>query len=121
MAHAPRLTLVDPHGVPFDPRIEEVVVALSARAQRQFPALRDELLLTEVLEETARRIAQRGGHQPGTQGHAAVLRAVQGTAATPLHRGGRRYPLDVRLHERVQADGREPARPGSDAEPELPL
>ena len=88
MAHAPRLTLVDPHGVPFDPRIEEVVVALSARAQRQFPALRDELLLTEVLEETARRIAQRERHAgPLEHRHGYAWVTLRSVAVSYLRRG----------------------------------
>ncbi|MPZ21628.1 MAG: hypothetical protein GEV06_27620 [Luteitalea sp.] len=54
-----KLSLVDASGQPFDPRIEEALRRLLPRLRRQFPALRDDVALTQVLEEAGRRVAKR--------------------------------------------------------------
>src|SRR6266542_2388528 len=59
MEHLQNLRLLDEHGKPLSARIEGVLTRLLPRFQRQFPALQDEVALTELLEEAGRRIANR--------------------------------------------------------------
>jgi hypothetical protein len=51
--------LLDEFGQPLSTRLQSVLLPLAARLQRQFPALNDDCTLTEVLEESGRRIAAR--------------------------------------------------------------
>jgi RNA polymerase sigma factor (sigma-70 family) len=53
------LGLVDNDGRPLPPHIDRVLARLLPRLRRQFPALQDDVALTEVMEEAGRRIAQR--------------------------------------------------------------
>jgi RNA polymerase sigma factor (sigma-70 family) len=53
------LGLIDTNGSPLAPHIERVLAGLLPRVKRQFPALHDDLALTEVMEEAGRRIATR--------------------------------------------------------------
>jgi len=58
MAVVARLMLVDARGRPFAPRIEQSLLGLYGRLRRQFPLLREEVVLAEVLEEAGRRIVR---------------------------------------------------------------
>jgi RNA polymerase sigma factor (sigma-70 family) len=91
MEHLPRHKLLDQSGQPIGEHIEGVLVQLAPRCQRQFPALRDDLALTEVLEEAGRRIArkeQRSGPIEKLHGYAWVtLRSV---ATSWMRRGSSR-------------------------------
>jgi len=58
MALAARLVLVDARGCRFAPRIEQSLLSLHGRLRRQFPQLREDVVLTEVLEEAGRRIVR---------------------------------------------------------------
>ena len=57
--HAHSVLLLDEFGQPLSTRLQTVLLSLAARLQRQFPALKDDCTLTEVLEESGRRIAAR--------------------------------------------------------------
>ena len=57
--HANSVLLLDEYGQPLSARLQSVLLPLAARLQRQFPALNDDCTLTEVLEESGRRIAAR--------------------------------------------------------------
>jgi hypothetical protein len=57
--HTPFVLLLDEFGQPLSTRLQGVLLPLAARLQRQFPALNDDCTLTEVLEESGRRIAAR--------------------------------------------------------------
>jgi DNA-binding CsgD family transcriptional regulator len=57
--HAHSVLLLDEYGQPLSARLQGVLVPLAARVQRHFPALNDDCTLTEVLEESGRRIAAR--------------------------------------------------------------
>jgi hypothetical protein len=57
--HADAVLLLDEYGQPLSTRLQSVLLPLTARLQRQFPALNDDCTLTEVLEESGRRIAAR--------------------------------------------------------------
>jgi DNA-directed RNA polymerase specialized sigma24 family protein len=52
-------TLVDAGGNPLSTRLQRVLGAIPPRFRHRFPELGDELLVTEVLEEAGRRIADR--------------------------------------------------------------
>jgi RNA polymerase sigma factor (sigma-70 family) len=54
-----RLTLVDEHGIPLEPRVARVLKQMRAKLRRQFPACRDELVTVDVLEEAGRRLLRR--------------------------------------------------------------
>lgn len=83
--------LLDERGNPLSDRIETVLTRLLPRFQRQFPALQDEVAITEVLEEAGRRIAnreQRAGPIEKLHGYAWVtLRSV---ATSWMRRGSSR-------------------------------
>ena len=57
--HAHSVLLLDEYGQPLHPRLQSVLLPLAPRLQRHFPALNDDCTLTEVLEESGRRIAAR--------------------------------------------------------------
>ena len=52
------LGLIDGDGQPFDGRITKVLHQIAPRLRREFPALEDDVAVTEVLEEAGRRIVQ---------------------------------------------------------------
>ena len=51
--------LLDEYGQPLSTHLQKVLLPLAARLRRQFPSLNDDCTLTEVLEESGRRIAAR--------------------------------------------------------------
>ena len=59
MEDVPNPKLVDGRGDPVAPHIEVALTRLLPQFQQRYPALRDELVRAEVLEEAARRIAER--------------------------------------------------------------
>jgi RNA polymerase sigma factor (sigma-70 family) len=80
MTDARTLGLLDSHGKPLAAHIERVLARLVPRLRRQFPALRDEFVVIEILEEAGRRIAsreERSGPIEKLHGYAWVtIRAV---------------------------------------------
>lgn len=54
-----KLGLLDTDGKPVEDRLSKTLNALLPRFRRRFPALQDEVELTEVFEEAARRITKR--------------------------------------------------------------
>jgi DNA-binding CsgD family transcriptional regulator len=57
--HAHSVLLLDEYGQPLSARLQSALLPLAPRLQRQFPALNDDCALTEILEESGRRIAAR--------------------------------------------------------------
>jgi DNA-directed RNA polymerase specialized sigma24 family protein len=57
--HVDYASLVDERGQPFNARLGEALQALVPRLQRDFPALTDPAVITEVLEMAGRRIVAR--------------------------------------------------------------
>lgn len=53
------LGLLDSNGKPLAERIQRALTGLLPKVRRQFPTLRDDLALAEVVEEAGRRIASR--------------------------------------------------------------
>src|SRR5258705_4616148 len=74
--HAHSVLLLDEFGQPLSARLQGVLLPLASRLQRQFPALSDDCALTEVLEESGRRIAareERKGPLDNPHGYAWVV------------------------------------------------
>jgi hypothetical protein len=74
--HAHSVLLLDQFGQPLSTRLQNVLLPLAPRLQRQFPALSDDCTLTEVLEESGRRIAareERKGPLDNPHGYAWVV------------------------------------------------
>jgi RNA polymerase sigma factor (sigma-70 family) len=98
------LGLVDRNGKPLDGRIERVLGRLLPRLRRQFPALRDDVALTEVMEEAGRRIAhreERAGPIEKIHGYAWVtMRCV---ATSHIRRGSIRLIQNTLESEASQA------------------
>ena len=83
--------LLDSDGRPFHPRIERVLCQLVTRLRREFPALRDEVTVTEVMEEAGRRIRareERGGEVERLHGYAWVT--VRSVATSRMRLGSTR-------------------------------
>jgi DNA-directed RNA polymerase specialized sigma24 family protein len=51
--------LIDADGKPVDDRLTKVLNALLPRFRRRFPAIQDDVEITEIFEEAARRISKR--------------------------------------------------------------
>jgi RNA polymerase sigma factor (sigma-70 family) len=104
MEHLRTFRLLDERGNPLSGRIETVLTRLLPRLQRQFPALQDEVALTEVLEEAGRRIAnreQRAGPIEKLHGYAWVtLRSV---ATSWMRRGSSRLVGKTLAHDESRA------------------
>jgi DNA-directed RNA polymerase specialized sigma24 family protein len=61
VVHRSHSPLLDRQGRPLASHLQEVLGSLVPRLLRQFPMLNDDLLLTEVLEEAGRRVADHEG------------------------------------------------------------
>lgn len=88
MEHLRTLGLLDSNGKPLAERIQRVLGRLLPRLRRQFPALQDEVALTEVMEEAGRRIANRedrGGPIEKLHGYAWVT--IRSVATSRMRRG----------------------------------
>lgn len=59
MEDVPNPKMVDGRGDPIAPRIEVALTRLLPHFQQRYPALRDDLVRAEVVDEAARRIAER--------------------------------------------------------------
>ena len=59
MEHGDKINFVDDSGQPLTARIQRVLQDLVPRFRRQFPTLRDDVFMTDVLEAAGRRIVDR--------------------------------------------------------------
>lgn len=113
-----RLGLLDASGRPFDDRLVDVLSDLMSRFRRRFPAIVDEVEITNVFEEAAKRIArreQRYGEIEKLHGYA--WRAIESVAISMQRRGS----MQVRLRRVESRTGLDvaatlPASHGSPAE-----
>lgn len=104
MDHMRTLGLLDSNGKPIAPHIERVLARLLPRLRRQFPALQDEVVLTEVMEEAGRRISEReerAGPIEKIHGYAWV--AVRCVATSQMRRGSIRLVQNTLESEASQA------------------
>src|ERR1700720_3295555 len=91
MEHLRRPRLLDESGNPLNTRVEGVLAHLAPRCQRQFSALRDDLALTEVLEEAGQRIARREQRSgPIHKLHAYAWVTLRSVAISWMRRGSSR-------------------------------
>jgi RNA polymerase sigma factor (sigma-70 family) len=91
MQHQVRIGLVDDTGQPFGADLESVLRGLAARLQREFPQLRDDSEIADVLEQAGRRIVEherRHGAIDSLRAFAWV--AVRNEATSRVRRGAMR-------------------------------
>jgi RNA polymerase sigma factor (sigma-70 family) len=85
------LGLLDANGKPFSSHVERALRELAPRLLRQFPTLKDEAVLADVLEEAGRKIAEherRAGPIEKLHGYAWV--AIRSVALSRMRRGSMR-------------------------------
>ena len=103
-----QLILLDQSGQPLEPRIARALLRLLPRLRRQFPALNDEVVVTQILERAGHRILareRRAGPIAQLYGYAWVtLRSV---ATSEVRRGS------VRVTRRTLQSDASRARHGS--------
>lgn len=90
------LGLLDSNGKPLAERIQRALTGLLPKVRRQFPTLRDDLALAEVVEEAGRRIAsreERGG--PIEQLHAYAWVTLRSVATSHLRKPSNRLIRDT--------------------------
>jgi DNA-directed RNA polymerase specialized sigma24 family protein len=88
MEHLRKLGLLDGNGKPFDAHVDDALSRLLPRLRREFPALQDEVVQIQILEEAGRRIAHReenGGPIEKINGYAWV--AIRSIAMSRLRQG----------------------------------
>ena len=91
MEHRATIGLLDDTGQPFGAHIDSVLRALLPRLEREFPSLRDETVLVEVLEEAGRKIAEHERRDgPIEKLHAYAWVAIRSVATSRLRRGSMR-------------------------------
>lgn len=98
------LGLLDANGEPFSSHVERVLRELAPRLLRQFPALNDEAVVADVLEEAGRRIAEhekRAGPIEKLHGYAWV--AMRSVATSRMRRGSMRMERAALRSEESQA------------------
>jgi len=91
MEHVAKIGLVDEAGQPFGAHIDSALRGLLPRLQRQFPALKDEAVIVEVLEQAGRKIAEherRSG--PIEKLHAYAWVTIRNVATSEMRRGSMR-------------------------------
>lgn len=91
MQHLRTIGLLDSNGKPLAERIQRVLGRLLPRLRRHFPALQDDVTLTEVMEEAGRRIASRedrGGPIEKLDGYAWVT--IRSVATSHMRSGSSR-------------------------------
>lgn len=98
------LGLLDANGEPFSSHLERALRELAPRLLRQFPALKDEAVLAEILEEAGRKIAEherRAGPIEKLHGYAWV--AMRSVATSRMRRGSMRMERAALRSEESQA------------------
>lgn len=86
-----RATFVDEHGQPLHAHVQRVLREVAPRLQRQFPSVRDEVTITDILEEAGRKI-QRHEQQAGPieKLHAYAWVTVKSIATSTVRRSSMR-------------------------------
>ena len=93
-------SFLDETGKPFDSRIEGVLSELFPRLRRQFPSFNDEVVLTEILEEAGRRIAEHEGRSGQVERlHGFAWVTIRNVAMSRLRRSSSRINGHSVWHE----------------------
>lgn len=88
MEDVPKPRLVDGRGEPLAPHIDSALRRLLPRFQQRYPALRDDLVSAEVLDDAARRIAERERRSgPVDKIYAYAFAALRHATATWFRQG----------------------------------
>lgn len=96
MEHMRTLGLLDSNGKPLTDRIREALTGLLPKLRRQFPTLRDDVAVAEVIEEAGRRIASREERAgPIEQLHAYAWVTIRSVATSHLRKPANRLIRDT--------------------------
>jgi hypothetical protein len=87
--HTSVVTFLDPSGQPFPARVQQVLTRCMPELRRQFAALADDCVLTELLEDVGRRVMQMEARYGGLKN----LEAYAWTVAQ--RRARRRFAHDI--------------------------
>jgi DNA-directed RNA polymerase specialized sigma24 family protein len=99
-----KLALLDENGQPFSSHIECVLRDLAPRLQRDFPALKDEVTIIEVLEEAGRKIVNHEREWgPIGRLHGYAWTVVDRIATSKMRRGSMRLARATLLSEAGEA------------------
>ena len=90
MEHLRTIGLLDSNGQPLNPRIERLLIQLLPRLRREFPSLQDEVGLTDIMEEAARRIRRREERGPIDRLHGYAWVTVRSIAMSRMRLGSSR-------------------------------
>jgi len=83
-----KTALLDERGQPLSSHVQQVLRDLGPRLQRQFPSLKDEVLVTEILEEAGRKILHHEEQAgPIERLHAYAWVTVKSVATSRMRRG----------------------------------
>jgi DNA-directed RNA polymerase specialized sigma24 family protein len=86
-----KTALLDENGQPFSSHVQHALRDLAPRLQRQFPSLKDEVVITEILEEAGRKIhhhEERAG--PIEKLHAYAWVTIKSVATSRMRRSSMR-------------------------------
>lgn len=87
MEHLADSPLLDKDGRPLSQRIQQVLYALLPRLRRQFPTLRDEAVVTELVEKAGQQItAYEGKYGPVEKLHGFAWVTLRNTVFSALRR-----------------------------------
>ena len=87
MGSLPKHVLVDTSGHPLSDRLQGVLSDLVPTLRRRFPGLKDEVLVTHILEEAGRRLADRERRQgPIERLHGYAWVTVRSVATSMMRR-----------------------------------
>jgi RNA polymerase sigma factor (sigma-70 family) len=89
------LGLLDSNGKPLAERIQRALTGLLPKVRRQFPTLRDDLALAEVVEEAGRRIASREERGPIEHLHAYAWVTLRSVATSHARKPSNRLTRDT--------------------------
>ena len=83
--------ILDAHGQPLPTRLEDALASLAPKLVRQFPRLRDDPSIVDLLEEAGRKIQQREEQRgPVERLHAYAWVTVRSLALSRLRHGSER-------------------------------
>lgn len=86
-----KTALLDETGQPLSSHVQHALRALAPRLQRQFPSLKDEVVITEVLEEAGRKIRHHEEQAgPVEKLHAYAWVTVRSVATSRMRRSSMR-------------------------------
>ena len=104
MEDVPKPKLVDGRGDPVAPHIEVALTRLLPQFQQRYPALRDDLVCAEVVDDAARRIAERERQSgPVDNIYSYAWKALRNAIATWFRQGANKVTEGMLSPEHSEA------------------